>query len=108
MFQILEPVLDAFAPEIAGVISDALISRAKAPFKMLIEGQLRSVPSQLNFLKLMLSIPRMIGSKKEGRTVAEYYSRIVGRSNYDRVLSPLLAASMSACRWCSRLATGRQ
>ena len=39
-----------------------------------------------------VSLPRMLGAKKEGRTVAEFYGSIVGRRNYARVLGPMLSA----------------
>ena len=39
-----------------------------------------------------VSLPRMIGAKKEGKTVAEFYGRIVGKGNYARVLGPMLSA----------------
>ena len=38
------------------------------------------------------SLPRMIGAKKEGKTVGEFYGRIVGRRNYAAVLGPMLSA----------------
>ncbi len=34
----------------------------------------------------------MIGAKKDGKTVAEFYGRIVGKRNYARVLGPMLSA----------------
>lgn len=39
-----------------------------------------------------VSLPRILGSKKEGKTVAEFYGRIVGRRNYANVLGPMLSA----------------
>ena len=39
-----------------------------------------------------VSLPRMIGAKKEGKTVAQFYGRIVGNGNYARVLGPMLSA----------------
>ena len=39
-----------------------------------------------------VSLPRMIGAKKDGKTVAEFYGRIVGKRNYARVLGPMLSA----------------
>ncbi len=38
------------------------------------------------------SLPRMIGAKKDGKTVEEFYGRIVGRRNYAKVLGPMLSA----------------
>ena len=42
--------------------------------------------------QLLASLPKMIGASQEGRTVAEYYGRIVGRENFERVLGPMLSA----------------
>ena len=39
-----------------------------------------------------VSLPRMIGAKKDGKTVEEFYSSIVGKRNYARVLGPMLSA----------------
>ncbi len=38
------------------------------------------------------SLPRMIGAKKDGKTVEEFYSSIVGKRNYAKVLGPMLSA----------------
>jgi oxygen-dependent protoporphyrinogen oxidase len=47
---------------------------------------------QLSWLEAALSFPVGILRKKEGQTVASYYSRLVGRRNYDRLLSAFFAA----------------
>ncbi len=39
-----------------------------------------------------VSLPRILGAKKDGKTVEEFYSRIVGKRNYARVLGPMLSA----------------
>ena len=39
-----------------------------------------------------LSLPRMLGAKKAGKTVEEFYGRIVGKRNYAKVLGPMLSA----------------
>ena len=44
-----------------------------------------------------VSLPRMLGAKKEGKTVAEFYGRIVGQGNYAKVLGPMLSAVPSQC-----------
>ncbi len=44
-----------------------------------------------------LSLPRMIGAKKAGKTVEEFYGRIVGKRNYAKVLGPMLSAVPSQC-----------
>jgi len=42
--------------------------------------------------ELLRSLPRLVGARQEGETVYSYYSRIVGRRNYGRVLGPMLSA----------------
>jgi UDP-galactopyranose mutase len=42
--------------------------------------------------ELLRSLPRLAVARQEGQTVYAYYSRIVGRGNYGRVLGPVLAA----------------
>ncbi|MCL4537458.1 MAG: FAD-dependent oxidoreductase [Nitrospirae bacterium] len=72
-----------------------LVRREKVPFKMLVDGQIKSIPSQLNFLELFCSAPRLFTLKKEGQSVESYYSRILGRTNYERVLAPAMNAVIS-------------
>ncbi len=42
--------------------------------------------------ELLRALPRLLGARQEGETVYSYYSRIVGRRNYGRVLGPMLSA----------------
>lgn len=76
-------------------ILDRLIGREKVPFRMLVGSEIKSIPSQLNFLELFASGWRVFTAKKEGKSVASYYAPIVGRSNYDRVFSPAFNAVIS-------------
>jgi protoporphyrinogen/coproporphyrinogen III oxidase len=78
----------------AGIIKD-LIPREKAPFKMLSGGKLKSIPSMLNIIELILSAPKMLYVKKAGETMESYYSRIVGKKNYSRVFGPVFDAIIS-------------
>ncbi len=71
---------------------DQLTRREKVPFRMLVEDRLRSIPSQLNFFELLVSVPRLFFLKKEGQSVESYYSRIVGKGNFDKVFTHLFSA----------------
>jgi len=42
--------------------------------------------------ELLRSLPRIFGASQSGETVYSYYSRLVGRGNYGRVLGPVLSA----------------
>jgi oxygen-dependent protoporphyrinogen oxidase len=80
--------------EEAGIIKE-LIPREKAPFKMLASGKLKSIPSMLNIMELILSAPRMLYAKKSGETMESYYSKVVGKKNYSRVFGPVFDAIIS-------------
>jgi oxygen-dependent protoporphyrinogen oxidase len=47
---------------------------------------------ELSWLEAAVSFPRGILRKKDGETMYSYYSRLVGRRNYDRILSAFFAA----------------
>ncbi len=73
-------------------IVDSIIPRAKVPFRLLIANQIKSFPSQINFLELIISIPKLLYKKKVGETVKSYYGGIVGQSNFRKVFSALFSA----------------
>lgn len=83
-----------------GVLEDCkalnrLLPREKVPFKMLADSRAVSIPSKLNFLELMLSGYRLFTLKQEGRSVEDYYAKIVGRANFDCVIGPAMNAVIS-------------
>ena len=69
-----------------------LLPRAKVPFRLLVQDEVRTIASQLSFWELARNAPRILGLSKEGRTVREYYGSLVGAGNYERVFGPLLSA----------------
>lgn len=73
-------------------IREKLQSREKVPFRMLVDGKVKSIPSELDFLELICSAPRIFTLSKSGRSVASYYSGIVGKKNFERVIGPALSA----------------
>ena len=77
--------------ERAGVLN-RLQRRAKVGFRLFADGAVRSIPSQLSFSELLLAPFRLLGLKKTGRSVAEYYGRIVGPHNYAAVFEPAFNA----------------
>jgi protoporphyrinogen/coproporphyrinogen III oxidase len=76
-------------------ILDRLVRREKVSFKMLVDHQIKSIASQLSFPELLFSAPRMMTLKKENRSVESYYSRIVGRGNFEKVFAPAFNAVIS-------------
>ena len=76
-------------------LRDRMLVRRKAPFRLLVEGKLLSIPSQLSLAELFASAWHVFSERKQGRTVAEYYGKLVGRQNWKRVFAPLFAAVFS-------------
>ncbi len=69
-----------------------LLPRKKVPFMMFVDGRVKSIPSELDFFELACSAPRILTLSKSGETVGSYYSKIVGKKNYERVIGPALSA----------------
>lgn len=76
-------------------ILERLIRREKVPFKMFVDNRIKSIPSQLDFLELFLSAPRIFTLTKENQSVGSYYSRVVGLKNFERVFAPAFNAVIS-------------
>jgi protoporphyrinogen oxidase len=73
-------------------LRDAVLDRTKAPYRMLVDGKIRSVPSQLALGELLASSWRAFTERKAGKSVGDYYGRLVGKRNWKHVFSPLLSA----------------
>jgi protoporphyrinogen oxidase len=65
--------------------------RSKAPYRLWVDGKIRSIPSELAMGELVTSIWRAFTERKAGRTVGEYYGRLVGKRNWTRVLSAVVS-----------------
>jgi protoporphyrinogen oxidase len=76
-------------------LRDRMLTRRRAPFRMLVEGKLRSILSQLSLAELFVSAWHALRERKQGQTVAEYYGKLVGRQNWKRVFAPLFATVLS-------------
>ena len=71
--------------------------RARSRFCLLRDGHLREltpalVPFQLDPVELATHLPFSLFTSKEGLSVKQYYSRILGPRNFRRFLSPMLSA----------------
>jgi len=73
-------------------LEDDLRLKEKVSFKLLERDGLHSVFSRLHLLELILSLPRLFTEKKEGKSVADYYSRVLGRRNYRELFGPAFNA----------------
>jgi oxygen-dependent protoporphyrinogen oxidase len=67
-------------------------ARQRVSFRLLINGTLKSIPSQLRLSELLSALPRMWKLNKAGQSVAGYYGQIVGPHNYAAVLGPAFDA----------------
>jgi protoporphyrinogen/coproporphyrinogen III oxidase len=84
---------------VATGVASKIVQRgpAKSRFGLLRNGDYRwltppKILLQLNLLEAAVSFPAGVFRKKQGETVYSYYSKLIGRRNYDRILSPFFAA----------------
>jgi len=73
----------------------ALLPRARVPWRFLAEGRVQSVATRVHWLELALHLPRLLRLKRPGRTVADYYGRVLGPRNLAEVALPMLSAVLS-------------
>lgn len=84
---------------VGGGVAAKVVERgpARARFGLLRDGSYRfltppKVLLELSWLEAAVHLPLGLLGGKEGQTVYSYYSRLLGRRNYDRVLGPFLSA----------------
>ncbi|NTU97896.1 MAG: FAD-dependent oxidoreductase [Chlorobiaceae bacterium] len=65
----------------------SITPRAKVPFSLYSDGQVKSLVSSLDIPELLFSAPKIFSLKKNGMSVKSYYSQIVGQKNYRNVIS---------------------
>ncbi len=70
----------------------SLQAKQKLSYMLQTERGLVTIPSQLNYFELLGVIPRLFFTKKEGRSAGEYFSKVIGRRNFQKVLGPALDA----------------
>jgi protoporphyrinogen oxidase len=76
-------------------LRDRMLTRRKAPFRLLVDGKLRSIPSQLSLPELFASAWHAFSERKQGQTVADYYGKLLGRRNWKHVFAPLFTTVLS-------------
>lgn len=87
------PLLEALADR--GRLED-LLPREKVGYRFVCaDGRLQSPMARLNFLEAALSLPFGLFKAKAGRSVAQWFSGLLGRGNYRRLLAPAFAAVLS-------------
>jgi protoporphyrinogen oxidase len=65
------------------------------PYRILMNGKLKRMSAGLSMGTLLLNCPRVFFTDKREKTVEEYYRRIVGGSNYERLFSKAFRAVIS-------------
>ena len=73
-----------------GLESD-IIGREKLSMKLYTDKH-EKIFAPVSKLELMLNGPKLFVSKRDGKTVKEYFSNIVGKKNYDKVFSRMFSA----------------
>jgi protoporphyrinogen oxidase len=59
------------------------------------DGQIKKMFAEMSILSLILNGPKMFFISKKGKTVKEYFSKIVGSSNYSKLFTRLFRAVIS-------------
>lgn len=70
----------------------ALKLKEKVSFKVLEQDAITSIMSRLHPLEMALSLPRLLSEKKTGKSVREFYSRVLGQRNYAELFGPAFNA----------------
>ncbi len=73
-------------------LRNKILEREKLGFFLLVDGKLRTIPSQLRIPELLVSVPRLLFTSRAGQSIRSYYSHIVGQGNFDRVFRALFNA----------------
>lgn len=71
---------------------DKIIKPGSAGYKLFTKDGIKSIMSQMSVPELFFSLPRMFGAKMDGETVESYYSKIVGKRNFERAVGPMFNA----------------
>jgi oxygen-dependent protoporphyrinogen oxidase len=71
---------------------DKIIKPGSAGYKLFTGGEIKSIMSQMSFLELAVSLPKLFSMKMDGETVEAYYSGIVGKKNFERAMGPMFNA----------------
>ena len=69
-----------------------LVEKQRLRYSLYRDGIRKPVLSALHPLELAISLPRLPFTRKQGRSVADYYSAILGRRNYRDLFSPAFSA----------------
>ncbi|PXX99184.1 hypothetical protein DF185_15010 [Marinifilum breve] len=68
-----------------------IVAREKIGMKVFTDKH-EKIMSGVNKFELIRSVPNLFFSKRDGKTVKEYFGKIVGRKNYDNVFTRMFSA----------------
>jgi len=74
----------------AGLESD-ILGREKLGMKLFTDKH-EKIFAPLSKLELLGNLPKLFVSKRDGKTVKEYFSNVLGKKNYDRVFTRMFSA----------------
>ncbi len=63
-------------------LTEQMLGREKLSYRMLADDKLASIPSRLRFFELFTHAWRLFSLNKEGKSIADYYSALIGPNNY--------------------------
>ncbi len=69
--------------------------RNKLPFRVFEQDRLFSIMKKIRFFELSLSLPRLFTQKKAGKTVAQFYGKVLGKRNYRNLFRHFFNAVIS-------------
>jgi len=73
-------------------LEDMMLPRVKVPYRVFNNEKLISFFKTLNLPSFIFSLPSAFFVNKEGLSIKEYYSRIVGKENYNKIVGSLISA----------------
>jgi len=66
-------------------MTEQMLEREKLSYRMLAGDKLVSIASRIRFIELLTHVWRLFSLKKEGKSIADYYSALLGSKNYASV-----------------------
>ncbi len=69
-----------------------IIRPGSAGYRLFTKGGIKSIMSQMSVAELLISLPKMFRAKMDGETVESYYSKIVGKRNFEKAVGPMFNA----------------
>jgi len=72
-------------------LEDEIIAREKLSMKLFTDKH-EKLFAPISKLSLIANVPKLFVSKRDGKTVKEYFSNVLGKKNYDKVFTRMFSA----------------